>query len=162
MTGKLTIESILSESEREAKKYNWEGSFSDYLRMVTIDPSICRQAHSLVHDAILSKGSETTPEGDPLYRLFDGEIFGLEAPLERIVQYFSAASQRFEVRKRILLLLGPPASGKSSVVDLIKRSLEDYTRTKQGSVYAIQGCPMQEEPLHLIPNRLTSKKSCFF
>ena len=75
MTGKLTIESILSESEREAKKYNWEGSFSDYLRMVTIDPSICRQAHSLVHDAILSKGSETTPEGDPLYRLFDGEIF---------------------------------------------------------------------------------------
>ena len=55
------------------------------------------------------------------------------------------------MRKRILLLMGPPASGKSSIVNLLKGGLERYTRTDQGTTYAIKGCPMQEEPLHLIP-----------
>ena len=48
----------------------------------------------------------------------------------------------------------PPASGKSTIVALIKKALEDYTRTDEGAVYAIAGCPMQEEPLHLIPHSL--------
>ena len=90
----------------------------------------------------------------PSMASFEGEIFGLERSLDRIVQYFAASAQRMEVRKRILLLLGPPASGKSSVVDLIKRALERYTRTDEGAVYGISGCPMQEEPLHLVPERL--------
>jgi len=151
---KSTIESILSEAEREATKYGWEGTFADYLRMVTQNPTNSRLSHALVYDAVMDKGADTTPDGDRIYRLFDGEMFGLEGPLDRIVQYFAASAQRFEVRKRILLLLGPPASGKSTVVDLFKRALEDYTRTKEGAVYAIKGCPMQEEPLHLIPPRI--------
>ena len=122
--------------------------------MVVKSPSKPRLSHALVHDAIVSQGVETRPNGEPVYGLFDGEIFGLERALDRIVQYFSASAKRMEVRKRILLLLGPPASGKSSVVDLIKRALEQYTRTDEGAVYAIGGCPMQEEPLHLVPERL--------
>ena len=77
--------------------------------------------------------------------------------MDKIVQYFAASSRRLEIRKRILLLLGPPASGKSSVIELIKRNLENYTRTDEGAVYAIEGCPMQEDPLHLIPEGLRSE-----
>ena len=105
MTSKLSIEAILSESEREASRYKWDGTFADYLRMVTQNPSQSRLSHSFVYDAIMSLGVETGPSGDPVYGLFDGEIFGLEHHLDRIVQHFAASAQRLEVRKRILLLI---------------------------------------------------------
>ena len=154
MTSKLSIEAILSESEREASRYKWNGTFADYLKMVTQNPSQSRLSHSFIYDAIMSRGVETGPSGEPVYGLFDGEIFGLEHHLDRIVQHFAASAQRMEVRKRILLLLGPPASGKSSVVELVKRVMENFSRSTSGAVYTISGCPMQEEPLHLIPPRL--------
>ena len=154
MTTKMSIQDLLAESDSELDRYAWEGTFSDYLRMVTENPSLVRLSHQLSHEAILARGVETSPEGETVYGLFDGQIFGLESHLDSLVQYFAAAAQRLEVRHRIMLLLGPPASGKSSVVDLIKGALEQYTRNDQGAVYAIAGCPMQEEPLHLIPERL--------
>ncbi len=155
MSTQLSIEELLAESDREATRFVWEGTFADYLRLVIEKPSLARLAHALMYDAISEEAEPPQDDGDPpVYRVFDGEIFGLEKALDRIVQYFAASSQRREVRKRILLLLGPPASGKSSIVDLIKRALECYTRTKAGAVYAIAGCPMQEDPLHLIPPRL--------
>ena len=154
MTDKLTIEAIISEAEQEAARYSWRGTFLDYLHSVIEDPSRSRLSHAFIYDAIMAHGSSLTPEGERKYGLFEEEIFGLESPLDRIVQYFSASAQRFEVRKRILLLLGPPASGKSTVTDLIKRAMEAHTRTDGGAVYAIAGCPMQEDPLHLLPNHL--------
>ena len=113
-----------------------------------------RLSHALIYDAIMSAGVETSPKGERVYGLFEGEIFGLENALDRVVLYFESAAQRLEVRKRILLFLGPPARGKSTIVALIKSALERYTRTDVGAVYAIKGCPMQEDPLHLIPPRL--------
>lgn len=128
-TERLSVESILAESEREVGRLDWEGTFSDYLGLVTENPSLVRLSHGLVYDAILSHGVEVSRDGEPVYGLFEDQIFGLEADLHRIVQYFAASAQRLEVRKRILLLLGPPASGKSSVVELLKRALERYART---------------------------------
>ncbi len=154
MTSKLSIEAILAESEREVTRFDWQGTFADYLRMVIRNPSLSRLSHALVYDAIMAEGTNSPPNRDPVYELFDGEIFGLERHLHTIVQYFAAGAQRLEVRKRILLLLGPPASGKSTVVDVIKRAVERYTRTDAGAVYAIRGCPMQEEPLHLVPDHV--------
>ncbi len=58
------------------------------------------------------------------------------------------------MRKRILLLMGPVGGGKSTIVYLIKRGLEAYSRTEEGAIYAIKNCPMHEEPLHLIPQDL--------
>ncbi len=154
MTNEITIQSIISEAQSEADRYSWEGTFEEYLRLVVSDPLKSRLSHAYIYDAIVSNGSDATPQGVRTYGLFQDQIFGLEEPLDRIAQYFAASAQRFEVRKRILLLLGPPASGKSTVVDLIKRAMEAHSRTDKGAVYAIKGCPMQEEPLHLIPKRL--------
>jgi len=58
------------------------------------------------------------------------------------------------VRKRILLLMGPVGGGKSTIVTMLKRGLEEWTRDDGGAVYAIKDCPMHEEPLHLIPAEL--------
>ena len=150
----MSIKEILAASQREAALYEWKGTFADYLAMVVENPSMVKLAHARVREAILAKGVDTSPSGEPIYRLFENDIFGLEDVLGRIVEYFEAAAKGAETRKRILLLLGPPASGKSTIVSLIKSALEDYTRTDEGAVYALAGCPMQEEPLHLIPPAL--------
>ena len=50
--------------------------------------------------------------------------------------------------------MGPVGGGKSTIVTLLKRGLERYTRGDDGAVYAIKGCPMHEEPLHLLPEGL--------
>src|SRR5437879_13882928 len=88
------------------------------------------------------------------YKFFSSELFGIEEPIDQIVQYFHSAAQRLEVRKRILLLMGPVGGGKSTIVYLIKRGLEAYSRLEAGALYSIRDCPMHEEPLHLIPNDL--------
>lgn len=69
-------------------------------------------------------------------------------------EYFHPAAKRLDVRKRILLLMGPVSGGKSTLVTRLKRGLEEYSLTDHGAVYAIKGCPMHEDPLHLIPQNL--------
>ena len=150
----MSIKDILAASQREAARYEWKGTFADYLAMVVENPSISKLAHARVRDAILAKGLDVSPDGEQTYRLFENDIFGLEEVLSQVVGYFEAAAKGTETRKRILLLLGPPASGKSTIVALIKQALEDYTRTDEGAVYALEGCPMQGDPLHLIPHSL--------
>ena len=154
MNHMLNIDQLLETSKEEFGRYDWDGTFTEYLEMVREDPSVSRLSHRLIYDAILNQGVEESPFGDPIYTLFKDKIYGQDEGLRRIIEYFGSASRRLEIRKRILLLLGPPASGKSSVVALIKDALERYTRTEVGTVYAIKGCPMQEEPLHLIPDQL--------
>jgi serine protein kinase len=103
---------------------------------------------------IVSAGAEEGKGGTPHYKFFEGEIFGLDKALQQIVEYFSSGAQRLEVRKRILLLMGPVGGGKSTIVTMLKRGLEAHTRTEEGAAYAIASCPMHEEPLHLIPHEL--------
>jgi serine protein kinase len=107
---------------------------------------------------VLANGMEKINEGSRdevvRYNFFSDELFGIEGPISKIVEYFKSAGQRLEVRKRILLLMGPVGGGKSTIVTLLKRGLERWSRTENGAVYAIKDCPMHEEPLHLIPLEL--------
>src|SRR5690625_903548 len=93
--------------------------------------------------------------GHRIYHFFGEDIFGLETAIERLVEeYFHPAAKRLDVRKRILLLMGPVSGGKSTIVTMLKEGLERYSRTDEGEVYEIKGCPMHEDPLHLIPAHL--------
>lgn len=145
----------LSEYRSEEERLRWEGTFSDYFELVKANPALTRLAHGRIYDMITAAGVERRGEYEPpLYRFFSDELFGLEKPLQSVVEYFSSAAQRLEVRKRILLLMGPVGGGKSTIVSMLKRGLEQYTRTEAGAVYAIRGCPMHEEPMHLVPEML--------
>ncbi|MBX6353606.1 MAG: PrkA family serine protein kinase [Thermoflavifilum sp.] len=144
----------LKQYREEEASLHWEGTFEDYLGLVEKSPHIAAPAHARVYDMIASAGIEER-DGRKIYRFFEGELFGLDAALERLVEeYFHSAARRLDVRKRILLLMGPVSGGKSTLVTLLKRGLEAFTRTDRGAVYGIKGCPMHEEPLHLIPHRL--------
>jgi serine protein kinase len=144
----------LEEYRDRERELQWEGTFAQYFEIATKKPEVIRLAHERIYHMIMDDGVETTRSGEPRYNFFIEEIFGIEKPLQQIVEYFHSAAQRLEVRKRILLLMGPVGGGKSTIVHLIKRGLEAYSRTNVGALYAIRDCPMHEEPLHLIPNDL--------
>lgn len=132
----------------------WQGSFAEYLDLVAKNPAVTQFSHARIYNMIASHGVEEV-NGVRRYRFFDQELFGLESALERLVEeYLHPAARRLDVRKRILLLMGPVSGGKSTLVALLKRGLEAYSRTEQGAVYAIKGCPMHEEPLHLVPKEI--------
>lgn len=138
----------------EESRLRWEGTFAEYLEIVKERPHVAQSAHSRIYNMIKDKGF-TEKNGRKTYHFFGDDIFGLEEAIERLVEeYFHPAAKRLDVRKRILLLMGPVSGGKSTIVTLLKRGLEEYTRTDAGAVYAIKGCPMHEDPLHLIPPHL--------
>ncbi len=146
----------LEDYRNQERELNWEGTFADYFEVVSKTPKVARLSHARIYDMIMSAGVEVGKNGEPRYNFFNDEIFGLEKPLSQVVQYFNSAAQRMEVRKRILLLMGPVGGGKSTIVALLKRGLEKYSRAGDGAVYAIRDCPMHEDPLHLVPEDLRS------
>jgi serine protein kinase len=145
----------LSAYRAQEEKLRWEGTFVDYLDILRNNPKVAQSAHSRVYDMIEAAGITSDEDGRKGYHFFNNELFGLNASIERLVEeYFHSAARRLDVRKRILLLMGPVSGGKSTIVTMLKKGLESYSRTDDGALYAIKGCPMHEEPLHLIPNEL--------
>lgn len=146
-----TISEMLEGHRRDRERLLWEGTFHEYFEMAVSNPRISALSHARVCDMILAAGVTASRDGALRYNFFSEELFGIEEPIAKIVEYFKSAAQRLEVRKRILLLMGPVGGGKSTIVTLLKRGLEQWTRTDAGAVYAIRDCPMHEDPLHLIP-----------
>jgi serine protein kinase len=139
------------------QKLTWRGTFREYLDLVLADPRVARLSHARIYEMILAAGVENGPSGTKTYPFFTGELYGIDKAIQQLVEYFASAARRLEVRKRILLLMGPVGGGKSSLVSLLKRGLERYTRSEGGEVYAIAGCPMHEDPLHLVPDDLRAE-----
>jgi len=147
-------------ANRESKA--WRGTLIDYLEKVKEDPGMTRLAHSRIYDMIVSHGmSDITESDDPrskrlykdeslkVYDFFKDEFFGIERTVAQIARYFHSASLKGEESRQVLYLMGPVGSGKSSLVEKLQRGLEGVE-----PVYAIEGCPMFEEPLHLVPRHL--------
>ena len=148
------IRTRLDAYRQQQRDLTWSGTFEDYFDLVTGNPKAAQLAHARVHDMIMQDGVEEGPNGIARYPFFSRELFGLEKPVAQIVEYFSAAAKRLEPRKRILLLMGPVGGGKSTIAIMLREGLERFTQTPQGALYAIAGCPMHEEPLHLIPKEM--------
>lgn len=142
---------------REHRARQWEGTFAEFLdQIVAGSPAlVTRSSHQYLWDMLRwmqAKESQEAEDGE--FRLFSHELFGMEQPLRRVVDYLKAASAGSEVGRRLLLLLGPPSGGKSSLVILLKRGLEEYSHTDDGALYALKGSPLHENPLNLVPYTL--------
>lgn len=145
----------LSEHRLNERKLAWEGTFAEYLELVRRNPVIAQTAHSRVYNMIKDAGIEEHEDGRKEYKFFTREIFGLDRAVEKLVEeYFHSAAMRLDVRKRVLMLMGPVSGGKSTIVSMLKRGMEKYSKVDRGAVFAIKGCPMHQEPLLLIPHDL--------
>jgi len=132
----------------------WTGTFRAYLETVIKQPWLAQRAHARLYNMIKAAGVEVDEDGKEHYAFFENDLFGIDELLARVVEYFKAAAMGSDVGRRVLLLYGPPSSGKSQLVILLKRGLEAYTQTDAGAVYAIADCPQHEDPLNLLPHAL--------
>jgi serine protein kinase len=150
----------LNKFSKEHRAQRWEGTLGDFLTDVIPQrpASYIRSSHEYIWDMLLWHGRGA--EGDDTQKareLFKRELFGVDEPLGRVVDYFKAAAAGSDVGRRLLLLLGPPSGGKSTLAILLKRGLEEYSRTDEGALYAIKGSPLRESPLNLIPTSLRAE-----
>ncbi len=150
----------LNRFSKEHRAQRWEGTLADFLTHIlpTRPAAFTRTSHEYIWDMLLWHGRDV--EGDDVQKareLFKRELFGVDEPLRRVVDYFKAAAAGSDVGRRLLLLLGPPSGGKSTLAILLKRGLEEYSRTDEGALYAIKGSPLRESPLNVIPTSLRSE-----
>jgi serine protein kinase len=154
------IQSLSSYSQQHLA-LQWSGTFAAFMAdIVPASPhGAARVSHEYIWDMICwyRDNAAGNDMGTPHRGLFDHELFGIDRALQRVIEYFKAASAGADVGRRLLLLLGPPSGGKSTLVILLKRALEEYSRTDEGALYAIDGCPIHESPLHLIPHSLQAE-----
>ena len=150
-------------------------TFPEYVEMVLEDPRLIRNAYQRLYDMILSHGVERKKRNGReivRYKFFDDPfgrgtdaVFGVDDALKDLVDIFEAAAKGLGPERRIILLHGPVATAKSTIGRLLRRGLEEYSKTEDGRLYtfewdvsafddepsSIVPCPIFEEPLRLIP-----------
>ena len=133
------------QSAQEYQELNWEGSFEDYLKLIQENPRATRNAFQRVYDMILSHGVEEHVEHKKKitrYRFFrdyahDGRdaVYGIDQSLTHLVDIFKSASRNYGTERRVILLHGPVGSAKSTMVRLLKKGLEEYSRIPEGAMF---------------------------
>lgn len=156
------FKAIIKKDRENRTRRHWSGTLLEYLEKVKQTPTLPLLAHARIYNMITQAGVEeiNVEEDARLSRLFKNqklrkfdffadEFFGMENTLASVVRYFHSASLKGEESRQVLYFVGPVGSGKSSLVERLKQGLETIE-----PIYAIESCPMFEEPLHLIPRHL--------
>jgi serine protein kinase len=162
MTAVNDFERVIKQDRASRESKQWRGTLLAYLDLVKADPTVAKLSHARIYDLIISVGTRNIQDTDDprtkrlykdepvkVYNFFADEFFGIERTIAQLVRYFHSASLKGEESRQVLYLMGPVGSGKSSLVERVQRGLEQAS-----TVYAVEGCPMHEEPLHLIPRHL--------
>jgi serine protein kinase len=153
---------IIKKQREESSKESWRGTFVEYLAEIQKQPELTKLAAKRLSDAIEKNGVELLDESDARCRkLFDGdkirvynyfkdEFYGHERVIAKIARFLKSAALKGEESRQVLLLMGPVGSGKSALADHLKKALEKAAEP----IYNLEGCPIREEPLHLLPRSL--------
>ncbi|MAG26176.1 serine protein kinase [Candidatus Pacearchaeota archaeon] len=164
MSDKNEFLSIIESQRKKSKTKRFHGTFLDYLSVLDKNPEFVMLSHKRLYKTIMEMGAGTIDESDPrLRKIFDNEttktfdyfkdeFFGMEKVIAKIMRYLKSASHRGEESRQVLLLMGPVGAGKSALIEHVKQALE-----KASLIYHLSGCPIREEPLHLVPRGLRPK-----
>lgn len=163
MIGERDISGIIHQDRLERKSKGFEGTFLDYAELVKKDPELPILSHQRIFNLISKAGVEVvkTDEYPRLRRLYGNDVikkfkffedfYGIDKTIMKIARYFHSAAMAGEEARQVLYMVGPVGSGKSSLMEALKRALECSE-----DIYALKGCPLREEPLHLVPKHLRS------
>ena len=156
------FQKLIKKDRETRKKTMWRGNMLEYLEIVRDNPDVAKLSHKRIFDMLMAAGViDIDLEEDARLRriykkdrikefnFFSEDFYGMHDTISQIVRYFHSASLKGEESRQVLYLVGPVGSGKSSLVERIKRGLEELP-----PFYAIENDPMYGEPLHLIPRHL--------
>ena len=173
-------------NSRQYQDLTWTGGFSDYMDLVRKEPKITRNAFQRMFDMIIEKGTEEYVDVKKSmihYNFFDDRdnngadaVFGLDISLMRLMNVLRSAAMGYGTEKRVILLHGPVGSAKSTICRLLKRGIEEYSKTDDGVLCTFEWVdeegqhedlfgkgvrvfpsPMNEEPLLLIPEDMRGR-----
>jgi predicted Ser/Thr protein kinase len=124
--------------------------FTEFIADVIESPDdYLHTSSSLISDAIKYFGFEiVVRSGEPIisYNIFKdlfstgiNAVFGQEHCIKHIVDVIESFDNEASLNRGIVLV-GPPASGKTNVVDLIVRALEEYTKQRSVKLYTFYFC----------------------
>ena len=79
------------------------GNILDYIPLVIENPRLADLSHARVHNMIVSHGVDWEDDEDSQdkiahYKFFEDDIYGLEEPVRKIVDYFSSGSRLLPTR----------------------------------------------------------------
>ena len=152
---------LVGQHQDKKKEEKFLGVLSEYLLVIEKDPQAAQLAHKRLFKAITAHGiTKMSTSEERCNKLFNGEelktypyfqskFFGMERSLAKVMRFLQSASLKGEESRQVLLLLGPVGAGKSALLEHIKGALEECE-----PMFHIEGCPIHEEPLHLIPRSL--------
>jgi predicted Ser/Thr protein kinase len=121
-------------------------AFSEFVDAFLVAPQDhLRTSASLIAEAIKHFGFEiVVRSGEPVlsYKLFKdlfsngvNAVYGQEFCIKHVVDVICSVDKEAGP-KRGIVLYGPPASGKTNIVDLISQALEEYTREHSVKLYS--------------------------
>lgn len=158
----VDISKLIKKDREERKGQSFNGTFLDYLDILKKDPDVAMLAHQRMFELIQKPGVDVikTDEHPRLrriygndvlkrYKFFSDDFFGIDKTIMKIARYFHSAAMAGEEARQVLYLVGPVGAGKSSLMEAVKKALETSP-----PIYALEGCPIREEPLHLVPKHL--------
>ena len=165
MARKNNFLDIIKNQRKEKKREKFEGKFVDYLNLIENNPDSVKLSHKRLYESLLKDGCATIDvdsdgyrdiyngEKIRIYDYFEKEFFGMEPVINKLMRFMKSAAFKGEESRQVLLLMGPVGAGKSALVESVKRALEKNA----DDYYYLEGCPVREEPLHLLPRSLRPK-----
>jgi len=120
--------------------------FSEFIDAFMEDPMACLHTSStLISEAIKSFGFEiVVRSGEPAvsYNVFKdpfsagtNAVFGQEYCIKQIVDVIESVGKESSPQRGIVLV-GPPASGKTNIIDLVSLALEEYSKHADIKLYS--------------------------
>ncbi len=140
------------------------GTFIDFYDILKSNPGIAQTAYQRLYQSVATHGFDDvdTQSDARLNRLYGGqrktirrwkffqdEFYGIDPVIMDVMDFLKAAASGGEECRQILYLVGPVGTGKTSMVDWLKSALE-----RSGPFYALGDCPIQEDPLRLVPKHM--------
>ena len=139
----FNIREELANHDTSAKeKLTWTGPFTEYLEKITENPRLVRNAHKRVYDSM-----DANPD---IFTQGPYALYGKEDTLSTLKTVLKDGARGGGSRNKIIVVLGGVGSGKSTTMDGTKLSMERFSKTDEGAMYAIKSCPIGESPLNLI------------